>query len=99
MLLQTLVAAVVTVVHPVTHVVTGHTPPIVTSPPSLARVLVTAVSARKLGHEAGVTNSSVPLIRETLSRSPALVMSPSSKARTARVREEITPLMGLLALV
>ena len=97
MLLVTLVTGVLAVLHPVTHLVTGHAPTIVTPPASLA--LVTAVSAGKLGHEAGVTHICVTLVRETLARSPTLVMSPSSEARTARVGEEVTSLIGLLALV
>ena len=97
MLLVTLVTGVLAVLHPVTHLVTGHAPTIVTPPASLA--LVTAVSAGKLGHEAGVTHICVTLVRETLARSPTLVMSPSSEARTAGVGEEVTSLIGLLALV
>ena len=97
MLLVTLVTGVLAVLHPVTHLVTCHAPTIVTSPASLG--LVTTVPAGKLGHEAGVTHICVTLVRETLARSPTLVMSPSSEARTAGVGEEVTSLIGLLALV
>ena len=99
MLLATLVTGVLAVLHPVTHLVTCHAPAIVTPPASLGRVLVTTVSAGKLGHEAGITHICVTLVRETLARSPTLVMSPSSEARTAGVGEEVTSLIGLLALV
>ena len=98
-LLPALVAAVLAVGVPVTHLVTAHTPPVITSPSSLARVIVMTVSARKLGHESSVTSVGLTLTGETLSSSQAFVMSPTVGALTARLREEVTPLVRLLALV
>ena len=98
-LLLTLVTAVLTVLCPITHLVTLNTSAIITSPASPARVLVTTVSAGELGHETGVTDICLTLSGETLSSPPTLVMSPASEARTARVWEEVTSLMRLPTLV